>query len=582
MSIRRKRQSHLAWIMVMMCGALVVLAPVHADQDADNAARAIVADGCSVRCETDDAGVSIVCESDGRIIMRSPDAGLFDIGTDLVDGVWPATWTPGSGQRVEYVGDWLIVHGGVDTPQGRWEITDAYRAHGAVVKGIRRWTWRGEALSPPTVLTIKFDTPATGVGLVLPGVLYHGNPSGQASRAQGWNGLVPTWSGVQGERAYYQEHRYSAPYASMEWLDESTERMQFAALHSSPSYASGAVCDDLWWSLGVTGAKAGAQLACLSGPAALNDQPGLVKSGQRSATKLANTYIRIKPGGIVEKTFYLQAGITTRGSGFRAPLAASIDIHRPFSCAGFPTFKRIVHDKLRFAMSRWRADNPKPGFAMYPHDRNLYVMGWAGQSDAPGYALLQLADRLDRPEARDIAIATLEALSEAPFNEHGFQLALDGATGAWSRQDPISQGQAMSTFARAIRTARGQNLDTTRWDAFLTRACDIHAQRILKDDWRPASTNEGFLIAPLCHGAHESVWRGNVQARRAQGGRALRRPASHDGRAVLGRDPRRPVRGQGGRLGRVRRLPRRVRHDGRAVAGSTPPPTPATSRSPTP
>ena len=37
------------------------------------------------------------------------------------------------------------------------------------------------------------------------------------------------------------------------------------------------------------------------------------------------------------------------------------------------------------------------GFRMYPHN-NEYVMGWAGQSEAPGYALLVLADELQAPK----------------------------------------------------------------------------------------------------------------------------------------------------------------------------------------
>ena len=35
-------------------------------------------------------------------------------------------------------------------------------------------------------------------------------------------------------------------------------------------------------------------------------------------------------------------------------------------------------------------------------------------------------------------------------------------------------------------------------EQFLQKACDFHAARILKTDWHPRSTDEGFFIAPLC------------------------------------------------------------------------------------
>ncbi len=57
----------------------------------------------------------------------------------------------------------------------------------------------------------------------------------------------------------------------------------------------------------------------------------------------------------------------------------------------------------------------------------------------------------------------------------------------------------METFARAILAGRKmKTVDTSKWEAFLRKACDVHAARILDDAWRPRSTNEGFLISPLC------------------------------------------------------------------------------------
>jgi len=87
----------------------------------------------------------------------------------------------------------------------------------------------------------------------------------------------------------------------------------------------------------------------------------------------------------------------------------------------------------------------------------------------------------------------------------------------------LSQGQAMLNFANAICAGRAKKLNISRWERFLRRACDFHAIRILKDDWKPLSTNQAFFIAPLC-GAYQlfgtetyrraAVKAGNVYASR--------------------------------------------------------------------
>ena len=69
----------------------------------------------------------------------------------------------------------------------------------------------------------------------------------------------------------------------------------------------------------------------------------------------------------------------------------------------------------------------------------------------------------------------------------------------WYGEDPISQGQAMENFARAILVGRKMaSVDTSTWEVFLRKACNAHAARILARGWRPKSTNEGFLVSPLC------------------------------------------------------------------------------------
>jgi hypothetical protein len=64
--------------------------------------------------------------------------------------------------------------------------------------------------------------------------------------------------------------------------------------------------------------------------------------------------------------------------------------------------------------------------------------------------------------------------------------------------DPVSCGQAMYNFAKAIQAARkNRRYNTDKWEDFLFRASESVSNRILSDDWNPLSTAEGFYIAPL-------------------------------------------------------------------------------------
>ncbi len=231
----------------------------------------------------------------------------------------------------------------------------------------------------------------------------------------------------------------------------------------------------------------------------------MVKALQQKFLPYPDTWITLRPGAVIEKTFFLQASPRVEpGSGFREPFRAALRLHPPYNLDGLPTFDRIVQDKYRFALSRFRDRPNDPGFEMYPDyvEGTHYVMGWCGQAAALGNALIQLAPRLKDPAAVDRAVRAMNHLATAPFNENGFLLKYTAETGSWSDQDHVSQGQAMENFARAIRAARTRgNLNTESWESFLRRACAVQAQRILRDDWRPVSTAEAFYVSPLCHAA---------------------------------------------------------------------------------
>ena len=231
-----------------------------------------------------------------------------------------------------------------------------------------------------------------------------------------------------------------------------------------------------------------------------------------------------------KRRFLLEAyNVTARGAGFSRPVRTSINLFQPFSTDGLPTAATILKSKYQFAVARWHEGKESAGFRMFPHN-NDYVMGWAGQSEAPGYALLVLAKQLDDPKAAEMARRALDHLSKSPFNDNGFMVGYTPEKNQWHGQDPVSQGQAMDVFANAIRYGRQHDVRTTVWEAFLRKACDVHAARILAKDWKPRSTAEGFMVAPLCKGPRCSATKPTSRRR-------SRRPMSMRQRHLDMREP---------------------------------------------
>jgi hypothetical protein len=163
---------------------------------------------------------------------------------------------------------------------------------------------------------------------------------------------------------------------------------------------------------------------------------------------------------------------------------------------GLPSFAEIVRAKYRYAKSRWYETGGVAGFRKYP-DRNSIVMGWTGQADALGYALQVLAGKLEDRAAPEMAAKSLDFLSGVPFFQDGFRNWYDYQKNEWTGNELLNQGQAMLSFARAIRVARSRNVAAGRWEAFLRKAAELHADRILAAAWRPPSTGEAVFIAPL-------------------------------------------------------------------------------------
>jgi len=445
-----------------------------------------------LRAKHDGRCYRVAVTLDGKDILTSPAEGLWSIATDWKGG-WPADWVHAGPTEMERAGDWTILRGQIETRLGTWRIWDSYRPEGSVIKGVRRFMWEGTETAKRVTLSVRFQCPGRGSRVLLPGILYYGNPSGAKS------GRVPVYSGKPGEEAIYEEHRFPMPYASLEWAVEDT--LLGAALHSLPSPVPYGNLEDQWWSMGLVAKERGTEMVLLSGPCASNGKRSVIKGTQRGFIPYDNAYINVPPGAMIEKTFYLQAyPVARKGSGFQHPTRTSVKIFAPCSVEGMPTINEIIQAKYRLAQSRYHEEGDIAGFRKYPN-RDVFVFGWCGQTAAPGYALQILADDLGDSRAMEMATKSLDFLSTAEFYDQGFYTWYDYKKKEWlkrNRPELLSQGQAMLNFANAIRVGRARRLDVSRWEHFLRRACDFHAKKILSDDWKPLSTNQAFFIAPLC------------------------------------------------------------------------------------
>jgi len=442
-----------------------------------------------IRVTSVDGHVSAIEVTSGdAVLLTSPSEGLWSLATEWKDG-WPAGWRHAHPESVSQEGPWTILQGKLETAGGTWRLRDAYRPRGRTVECVRRWEWHGDSAAEKTTLAVRWLAPQAKGRVLLPGILYYGNPSGAAS------GRTPVFS-PETPLALFEEHRYPLPFASLEWPDG--DRRLGAALHSLPAPVPCGNLRDQWWSLGADASGSGTELVLLSGPCASNGKKAVIKAIQPGFVPYDDAYLNVAPGTIVEKTFRLEVyPVDREGSGFRRPLWTSIDWFQPTDVNVFPTIAEITEAKYRFAKTRWHEAGDAAGFKKFP-DRPFFVLGWCGQAAAPGYALQVLADELDDPAIPGMVQKSLDFLSTAQFYEGGFHTWYNYDEKTWSRHEPLSQGQGMLNVARAIRVGRKAGRDTSRWEAFLKKAAVFHSERILRDDWRPRSTDEGFFIAPLC------------------------------------------------------------------------------------
>ncbi|HMA63097.1 MAG TPA: hypothetical protein VKP78_10655, partial [bacterium] len=264
-----------------------------------------------------DQGYRVNFKKDDQILLQSPHRGLWKISTRWQDR-WPSDWKYLHPQKMFREGDWTILEGKFEIEEGSLKIRDAYKQVGEQVKCVRRFEWSGDQSLDNVTLSVDWQTKARNNDVMLPGILYYGNPSG----AKNGKNRVPVFTGKKGQQAIFEEHRFSMPFASLEW--EQNGKQYGAALHSLPSPLPFANRNDQWWSLGVSSDGEGLSLQLLSGPSTYNGKKSVVKARQTDYLDYNHAYLNIPPGGIIEKTFYLEIyEVDKNGSGFIPPIKTS-------------------------------------------------------------------------------------------------------------------------------------------------------------------------------------------------------------------------------------------------------------------
>lgn len=430
---------------------------------------------------------------DGQSVITTPDEGLWSVATSWSDD-WMGDWHSAHATNQEQSGDWTILSGVIKLEQGDMLVRDSYRqVREGLVQCVRRYEWQGEQTLPTATLSVRMRMKGREMMPCMPGILYYGNKNGAKVNST----IIPVYNGQAGEFAIFEEHRYPMPFAML----ESAADGYAAALHTVPSPVRGAVLADQWWSVGVEAGDGYTDFVLYSGPIGYNGKHSVAKALQRSPMRYADTYLNIEPGRIIEKSFYIEFyKISGEGTGFQQPIYTSLDLNKPYDAERFPSFDEIVKGKYAFAKKRWiEFDDKAVGFNMYDtKTRKDLVMGWCGQADSPGYSLQVLTDRLGDEQIEKMVQRSLDYLStfEVDAEKGIFPVGYNGKN--FHGGDPVSCGQAMYNFAKAIETARkSRDYNTKQWEDFLRRAADAVSARILSAEWNPRSTAEGFYIAPL-------------------------------------------------------------------------------------
>lgn len=428
--------------------------------------------------------------ADNKTLLKSPAEGHWSIATGWQNEK-PVDWHHASIDSVEKLDDGFILHGKIKLPNGECTLRDAFSFKDNAWRVTRRWSYNGTT-QDNTTLSIRFQQPGFGANLLLPGIFYYGNPSGIKS------GCVPQIDRQPGSKGFYEETRFPVPFAMAEQDDGRT-----ATLHTIPSLAPAPKRHDLWWSLGAEYLQDCTELAAYSGYVHGNKGDGMVKATQPGWLLLDNACIALHDNAIVDKSFAIQTQLVTKkGTGFLQPMDTAIKRWKPTTVPIDP--HELVRKKYRYAMARYYKKGDVYGSLFHPTGvkPEAIVYGWCGRNETFGYAAPILGKDCGDQDWELRARESYDFLCNSPIDQNGFCVRYDIETKAWTDRNFVSQGQTLETFTAAL-LLKIQNKQPIpqKWLDFLKNATDALANRILKDDWKPVSTNEAFLGAPLANAA---------------------------------------------------------------------------------
>lgn len=446
----------------------------------------------------------ILLEKDNRILSLSdnrwsfadgenteffiPAAEYFAVATAFEKRL-PTAWRYGKISGIEAVNGGVILSGTVETAHGVINCRDCCEIKNGLLHIRRRWSYSGSGEENIT-LSYRFRL-AQLADVVLPGVLYFGNPSGRDTPG------VPFLDAAPGGMAFFEEHRMPMPFISAE------KNSAAGAIHFVPSTVTQAYRPDSWWSSGVRYGENFTELAGVSGFVSCNGRHGWIKTGQKVLTELPGDGMRLSDGMVVEKSFALQCSSNFRcGSGFTMAVERALQLH-PLKT--FPLDAgELIRKKYAYALFRDYQQGKVAGslFNSAQNGPPSIVFGWCGRSETMGLAAPLIGKKCGDAQAWERAEKYLDFLVSSPVDERGFCVEYYIEEDKFQEYNFVSQGQTMETFAMTLQAwqAVGKEVKQEYLD-FLDRVCSSFHRRVMRDDWHPVSTNEGFLAAPLAMAA---------------------------------------------------------------------------------
>ncbi len=429
----------------------------------------------------------IIFSDNGKSELFIPADEYWAVATAF-EGKTPVQWHYGAVYYCKSLPDGVILSGKISVPGGEISCQDFCIFNENALEIRRRWHYTGKTISNIT-LSYRFRQPGNSGRILLPGVLYYGNPSGRNS------GRVPFVTGSPHEKAFFEEHRLPMPFIS----SENSTTAAMAAIHTIPSPVPQAARQDTWWSLGVEYANEYTELAGYSGFVSCNGVDGNIKCSQTEFVELPGNGMTLSDDMIVEKSFALQVDShTTRGGAFLPAVNCAVSRWQipllPINMVD------LLRRKYRYALQREYRDGAITGSLqnLVPAVPKQILFGWTGRSETMGFAAPVLGKICGDSEAEKRAERYFDFLITSPVNENGFHARYFIEEAEFKDQNFVSQGQALETFAMALQLYRdrGEKIPDKYLD-FLRRVCRTWYNRIMDDTWYPRSTNEAFLAAPL-------------------------------------------------------------------------------------